>query len=85
MADELLSEFISESREHLSTIETDLLAIDQWRALYLFEFGLALLSFVAIALVRLPPSVREKSFEFLDHAPAEPPALRPHRAGNVRS
>jgi MFS family permease len=45
---------------------TDLLAIDQWRALYLFEFGLAVLSFAAIALFRLPPSVREKSFELLD-------------------
>lgn len=45
---------------------TDLLAIDQWRALYLFEFGLALVSFAAIALFRLPPSVREKSFELLD-------------------
>jgi MFS family permease len=45
---------------------TDLLAIDQWRALYLFEFGLAMISFGAIALFRLPPAVREKSFEWLD-------------------
>lgn len=45
---------------------TDLLAADQWRSLYLFEFGLAALSFAAIALFRLPPSIREKAFELLD-------------------
>ena len=30
MDDELLNEFINESREHLATIETDLLTIAQW-------------------------------------------------------
>lgn len=44
----------------------DLLAMSQWRALYLFEFGLALLSFAAVALVRLPPAERSKAFEPLD-------------------
>lgn len=43
-----------------------LLAYDQWRTLSLFEIGLALVCFGAIAIVRLPPSVREKSFEWLD-------------------
>lgn len=45
---------------------SDLLAFGQWRTLYLFEFGLALLSFAAIAVVRIPPTVRAKSFEWLD-------------------
>ncbi|MBW8911929.1 MAG: MFS transporter, partial [Sphingomonas sp.] len=44
----------------------DLLGFDQWRTLYLFEFGLSLICFAFIALVRLPPSVREKAFEWLD-------------------
>jgi len=43
-----------------------LLGFDQWRALYLFELGLSVISFAAVAIVRLPPSVREKSFEWLD-------------------
>jgi len=47
---------------------TDLLAFDQWRTLSLFEFGLAMLCFAAIAIVRLPPTMREKSFERLDIA-----------------
>lgn len=45
---------------------TDLLAIDQWRALYLFELGLSLLSLAGVILVRLPPTVRSKAFEWLD-------------------
>ena len=44
----------------------DLLVMSQWRALYLFEFGLALLSLAAVALVRLPPAERSKAFEPLD-------------------
>jgi MFS family permease len=44
----------------------ELLAIDQWRSLYLFEFGLALLCLGSVALVRLPPSQRSKPFEPLD-------------------
>jgi hypothetical protein len=44
----------------------DLLDFEQWRTLYLFELGLAVLSFAAVGLFRLPPSVREQSFERLD-------------------
>jgi MFS family permease len=43
-----------------------LIDFDQWHTLYLFEFGLAMLSFAAIAIYRLPPSLRERSFEALD-------------------
>ncbi|RZM23083.1 MAG: MFS transporter, partial [Sphingomonas sp.] len=34
----------------------DLLAMSQWRTLYLFELGLALLSLAAVAALRLPPT-----------------------------
>ena len=44
----------------------DLLAMSQWRTLYLFELGLALLSLAAVALLRLPPTTRAKAFEPLD-------------------
>lgn len=44
----------------------DLLAMSQWRTLYLFELGLALLSLAAVALLRLPPTTRSKAFERLD-------------------
>jgi len=44
----------------------ELLAMSQWRALYLFEFGLALLSLVAVSLLRLPPTERKPAFEPLD-------------------
>src|ERR1700722_19390721 len=44
----------------------ELLAIDQWRSLYLFEFGLALLCLGSVALLRLPASQRTKAFEPLD-------------------
>ena len=44
----------------------ELLAMAQWRALYLFEFGLALMSFAAVAWLRLPPTTRTKAFEPLD-------------------
>jgi MFS family permease len=44
----------------------ELLAMSQWRALYLFEFGLALLSLVAVSLLRLPPTERKQAFEPLD-------------------
>jgi MFS family permease len=44
----------------------DLLAMSQWRALYLFEFGLALLSLVAVSLLRLPPTERKRAFEPMD-------------------
>ncbi|MEH3158615.1 MAG: MFS transporter [Sphingomonas taxi] len=44
----------------------DLLAMSQWRTLYLFELGLALLSLAAVAFLRLPPTTRSKAFEPLD-------------------
>lgn len=44
----------------------DLLAMSQWRALYLFELGLALLSLAAVSLLRLPPTERRPAFEKMD-------------------
>ena len=44
----------------------DLLAMSQWRALYMFEFGLALVSLAAVCLLRLPPAERKPAFEPLD-------------------
>ncbi len=46
----------------------DLLAMSQWRTLYLFELGLALLSLAAVAWLRLPPTTRAKAFEPVDFA-----------------
>lgn len=42
--------------------------MSQWRALYLFELGLALLSLAAVSLLRLPPAERKPAFEPLDFA-----------------
>jgi MFS family permease len=47
-------------------VSPDLLAIDQWQSLYLFEFGLALLCLSSVALLRLPASQRVRAFEPLD-------------------
>ncbi len=44
----------------------DLLSVAQWRTLYLFEFGLALLSLAAVTALRLPPGERKQAFERLD-------------------
>ena len=44
----------------------ELLAMSQWRSLYLFEAGLALMSLAAIAALPLPPTQRQKAFEPLD-------------------
>ncbi|KQN19541.1 MFS transporter [Sphingomonas sp. Leaf33] len=44
----------------------ELLAMSQWRALYLFELGLAMLSLAAVLVFRLPPTVRQKAFERMD-------------------
>jgi MFS family permease len=44
----------------------ELLAMSQWRTLYLFEFGLAMLSLGAVTFLRLPPTERVKAFEPLD-------------------
>jgi MFS family permease len=43
-----------------------LVDLDQWRSLYTFELGLALLCLGGVALLRLPPSQRSKAFEPLD-------------------
>lgn len=44
----------------------DLLAMSQWRTLYLFELGMTVLSLAAVLAFRLPPTVRKKAFEPLD-------------------
>ncbi|WP_423142392.1 MFS transporter [Parablastomonas sp. CN1-191] len=44
----------------------ELLAMSQWRTLYLFELGLAMMSLAAVTWLRLPPATRQKAFEPLD-------------------
>jgi MFS family permease len=44
----------------------ELLAMSQWRTLYLFELGLALMSLAGVLAFRLPPTTRQKAFETLD-------------------
>jgi MFS family permease len=44
----------------------DLLQIAEWRGLYLFELGMALLSLGCVLLLKLPPGDRFKAFEKLD-------------------
>jgi len=44
----------------------ELLAMSQWRTLYLFELGLSLLSLAAVAALPLPPTQRQRAFEPLD-------------------
>lgn len=44
----------------------ELLAMSQWRTLYLFELGLSALSLAAVLAFRLPPTTRQKAFEPLD-------------------
>jgi MFS family permease len=44
----------------------DLLQIAEWRGLYLFELGMALLSLSCVFLLKLPPGDRFKTFEALD-------------------
>lgn len=48
------------------TFTSGMLEAGNWKTLYLFELGLALLSLVAVALLRLPPSERIRAFERLD-------------------
>lgn len=48
------------------TFSSELLAIDDWQALYLLESGLALVCLGAVALVRLPPNRQEKAFQSVD-------------------
>ncbi|OON62059.1 MFS transporter [Massilia sp. KIM] len=44
----------------------DLLQIAEWRGLYIFELGLALVSLGAVLLLKLPPGDRFKAFRPLD-------------------
>jgi MFS family permease len=45
---------------------SDLLRIAEWRGLYSFELGMALLSLGCVLLLKLPPGDRVKAFEKLD-------------------
>lgn len=45
---------------------TELLQIDEWRGLYFFELGLALVSLACVMVLKLPPSDRKKVFEKKD-------------------
>lgn len=45
---------------------TELLQLEEWRGLYLFELGLALIALGCVLVVRLPPGDRIKAFEKLD-------------------
>ncbi len=47
-------------------IPKDLLALGNWNGLYLLELGLSLVVLGIVSIVRLPPSVRSKTFEPLD-------------------
>lgn len=48
------------------TFSTGMLEAGNWQTLYQFEFGMSLLSLVAVGLLPLPPSERIKAFEPLD-------------------
>ncbi|AUX72346.1 MFS transporter [Erwinia pyrifoliae] len=45
---------------------TELLQLEQWRGLYLFELGLALMALGAVLILKLPPGERTKVFEKKD-------------------
>jgi len=45
---------------------TELLQLQEWRGLYLFELGLALISLACVIALKLPPSDRRKVFEKKD-------------------
>ncbi|WP_019143138.1 MFS transporter [Noviherbaspirillum massiliense] len=47
-------------------ISPDVLRVGEWRGLYLFELGMALLALGCVLLLKLPPSDRIKAFEKLD-------------------
>lgn len=47
-------------------VSEDLLQIAEWRGLYLFELGMALLSLGCVLILKLPPGDRFKAFERLD-------------------
>ncbi|WP_130834671.1 MFS transporter [[Erwinia] mediterraneensis] len=45
---------------------TELLQLEEWRGLYLFELGLALIALGCVLMLKLPPGDRVKAFEKLD-------------------
>ena len=45
---------------------TELLQLDEWRGLYFFELGLALICLACVIALKLPPSDRKKVFEKKD-------------------
>ncbi|WP_039055999.1 MFS transporter [Enterobacter sp. Bisph1] len=45
---------------------SELLQLDEWRGLYLFELGLALVSLACVMALKLPPGDRKKVFEKKD-------------------
>jgi MFS family permease len=45
---------------------SELLELGEWRGLYFFELGLALLALACVLLLKLPPGDRVKAFEKLD-------------------
>ncbi|WP_312686606.1 MFS transporter [Kosakonia sp.] len=45
---------------------TELLQLDEWRGLYFFELGLALISLACVMALKLPPGDRKKVFEKKD-------------------
>ncbi|KRB98202.1 MFS transporter [Duganella sp. Root198D2] len=45
---------------------SELLSIGEWRGLYSFELGMALVSFGCVLLLKLPPGDRVKAFEKMD-------------------
>ena len=45
---------------------TELLQLEEWRGLYLFELGLAMIALGCVLVVKLPPGDRIKAFEKLD-------------------
>jgi len=45
---------------------TELLQLDEWRGLYLFELGLALVALGCVLLLKLPPGDRREVFEKMD-------------------
>ncbi|MBY3166031.1 MFS transporter [Rhizobium laguerreae] len=47
-------------------IPIDIMAFNEWRGLYLMEFGLSALSLAGVLVVRLPSGIRWSAFEWLD-------------------
>jgi MFS family permease len=45
---------------------TELLQLDEWRGLYFFELGLALISLACVVMLKLPPGDRKQVFEKKD-------------------